>query len=42
LLFGGDKTGNDRWYAESVPVADRRYEAHLETLELERLLRKKE
>lgn len=24
LLIGGDKTGNARWYAEHVPVADRR------------------
>ena len=24
LLIGGDKTGNDRWYEEFVPVADRR------------------
>src|SRR5271157_1994657 len=22
LLIGGDKTGNDRWYEENVPVAD--------------------
>jgi hypothetical protein len=32
LLMGGDKTGNDRWYEESVPTADRLYEAHLEAL----------
>ena len=41
LLLGGDKTGNDRWYAENVPEADHRYDAHLETLELEGLLPKK-
>ncbi len=23
MLIGGDKTGNDRWYDENVPVADR-------------------
>jgi hypothetical protein len=23
ILIGGNKTGNDRWYEESVPVADR-------------------
>jgi hypothetical protein len=23
LLIGGDKTGNDRWYEEMVPIADR-------------------
>ena len=33
LLLGGDKTGNDRWYDENVPVADRLYDEHIETLE---------
>lgn len=33
LLVGGDKTGNDRWYEENVPVADRIYDAHLAELE---------
>ena len=33
LLIGGDKTGNDRWYEEKVPVADRIYDAHLAELE---------
>ncbi len=37
MLLGGDKTGNDRWYAENVPVADQRYDAHLEVLALEGL-----
>jgi hypothetical protein len=32
LLIGGDKTGNDRWYEEFVPVADELYEAHLRSL----------
>jgi hypothetical protein len=32
LLIGGDKTGNDRWYEEYVPVADRLYDMHLEAL----------
>ena len=40
LLLGGDKTGNDRWYTENVPVADARYDAHLETLKLEGWLKK--
>jgi hypothetical protein len=35
LLIGGDKTGNDRWYEEYVPIADRLYDEHLETLENE-------
>lgn len=35
LLIGGDKTGNDRWYDEFVPVADELYDVHLITLEKE-------
>lgn len=35
LLIGGDKTGNDRWYVETVPIADRLYDVHLETLKRE-------
>ena len=35
LLIGGDKTGNDRWYDTSVPIADRLYDEHLETLQRE-------
>jgi hypothetical protein len=38
LLIGGDKTGRDRWYEEYVPVADRLYDAHLDTLRREGLL----
>lgn len=37
LLIGGDKTGNDRWYEEFVPVADRLYDAHLDALRKEGL-----
>lgn len=33
LLLGGDKTGNDRWYDEFVPKADRLYDEHLVALE---------
>lgn len=40
LLLGGDKSGKDNWYVENVPVADARYDAHLETLKLEGLLKK--
>lgn len=29
LLLGGDKTGNNRWYEQFVPIAERVYEAHL-------------
>ncbi len=35
LLLGGDKTGNDRWYEEFVPVADELFENHLQDLEKE-------
>ena len=38
LLIGGDKTGNDRFYEEYVPVADRLYEEHLEELRKEGLI----
>jgi hypothetical protein len=38
LLIGGDKTGNERWYEEFVPIADRLYDAHLETLKREGLI----
>lgn len=38
LLIGGDKTGNDRWYEEYVPVADRLYDQHLEELRKEGLI----
>lgn len=32
LLIGGDKTGNDRWYEEFVPLADLIYEQHLKEI----------
>ena len=38
LLIGGDKTGRDRWYEEYVPIADRLYDEHLDTLRREGLL----
>ncbi len=42
LLIGGDKTGNDRWYQEYVPIADRLYDDHLETLRREERARRSE
>ena len=33
LLIGGDKTGNNRWYDEFVPIADQLYADHLAELE---------
>lgn len=38
LLIGGDKTGNDRWYEEHVPKADRLYDDHLDELRREGLI----
>ena len=38
LLIGGDKTGNDWFYEEYVPVADSLYEEHLEELRREGLI----
>jgi hypothetical protein len=33
-----DKTGNDRWYEEHVPVADNLYDEYLRELEREGLI----
>lgn len=38
LLIGGDKTGNNRWYDEFVPIADRLYSDHLDELKKEGLI----
>lgn len=35
LLVVGDKTGNDRWYEQFVPIADALYAEHLNILEKE-------
>jgi len=37
LLLGGDKTGNDRWYQENIPMADKLYDQHLQILKKEGL-----
>lgn len=29
LLLGGSKAGQDRWYRENIPKADRLYDRHL-------------
>ena len=39
LLIGGDKTGNDRFYEEFVPVADCLFDEHLEELRKEGLIK---
>jgi len=41
LLLGADKTGNDDWYEEHVPIADRLYDEHIEELKQEGLLKPK-
>lgn len=38
LLIGGDKTGDNRWYAVNVPMADRLFDEHLNQLEQEGLI----
>lgn len=35
LLLGGNKAGNDDWYEEYIPIADRLYDEHLEEIENE-------
>jgi hypothetical protein len=35
LLIGGDKSGNDRWYEQFVPAADRIYQQYLEEIRKE-------
>ena len=38
LLIGGVKTGNDRFYEEYVPIADRLYDDHLDELRQEGII----
>ncbi len=38
LLIGGNKAGKDRWYDEYVPLADKLYDAHLQSLKDEGLI----
>jgi hypothetical protein len=38
LLIGGDKTGDARFYEKLIPLADRLYDDHIETLKKEGLL----
>ena len=38
LLIGGDKTGNDRFYEEHIPMADALYDEHLAELRKEGLI----
>jgi hypothetical protein len=38
LLIGGNKAGNDRWYDEVVPIADRLYDDHHKSMGEEGLI----
>ncbi len=38
LLIGGCKKGNNRWYEDFIPLADKLYDEHLEALKKENLL----
>ena len=38
LLIGGNKAGNDRWYDETIPIADKLYDDHLQSLAEEGLI----
>jgi len=38
LLLGGVKAGDDRWYEQMVPLAERLYDEHLATLKREGLI----
>ena len=38
LLIGGDKAGNDRFYRQYVPLADKLYDVHLAELRREGLI----
>lgn len=40
LLIGGDKTGKKSWYDEHIPIADKLYDEHIQTLIDEKLLEK--
>jgi len=39
LLIGGDKTGNNRFYDQFVPIADDLYDEHLAELKKEGLIK---
>jgi hypothetical protein len=32
VLLGGSKQGKNRWYEENIPIADKRFDEHLERL----------
>lgn len=38
LLIGGDKTGNERFYDQMIPMADKLYDEHIRLLKEEGLI----
>lgn len=36
LLIGGNKKGQDHWYKEFIPIADKLYGEHLQIMDLEK------
>ena len=32
ILVGGDRGGDKRWYEKNIPIADERYQKHLDSL----------
>ena len=39
LLIGGDKSGDERFYAQCIPVADKLYSEHIAELRKEGLIK---
>ncbi len=39
LLIGGDKTGDDRFYRQMIPIADKLYDEYIMELRKEGLIR---
>ena len=35
LLLGGTKTGNTQWYRRNIPLADREFSDHVQTMQME-------
>lgn len=33
ILVGGDKGGDKRWYKDIIPIADKRFKEHLDTMD---------
>ena len=33
IILGGDKVGNDRWYEQRIPIAEKIYARHIKEIE---------